>query len=75
MKKTPIIILLIFTLGCEELINEPNISNETVLILAPSSNAELAAKSKINYHWQELAGASEYQLQVATPTFINAQQI
>jgi len=69
--------LLLFFLitSCEEIINEENISNDTLQLLAPTNDAVLATKQKIAFNWEELEGADNYQLQIATPDFVSATQI
>ncbi len=68
-------ILLFLISSCEEIVNEENISNDTVQLLAPSNDAVLATKQKITFNWEALGGTSSYKLQIATPNFISATQI
>ncbi len=68
-------ILLFLISSCEEIVNEENISNDTVQLLAPSNDAVLATKQKISFNWEALGGANSYKLQIATPNFISATQI
>jgi len=68
-------ILLFLITACEEIVNEENISNDTVQLLAPSNEAVLATKQKIAFNWEVLGGANRYQLQIATPDFVTATQI
>ena len=75
MKKTITILLLILTLSCEEIINEQNISNDMISLLAPTENAVLTTSTKISYNWEVLSGATNYQLQIANPDFNNANQL
>jgi len=71
------LIFLIVTclcLGCEELIEVEDISNDTISVLAPVNNTTLASTT-VNFSWQALEFAESYQLQVASPNFDNAQVI
>lgn len=61
--------------SCEEIINEQNINNKNIQLLAPTNNAIIAKKTAISFHWETLTGATKYQLQIATPNFENATQI
>ena len=75
MKKSITFLLLLLTLSCEEIINEQNISNDTVNLLAPTENVQLKTTQKITFTWAGLSGATQYHLQIATPAFTNAVQI
>ncbi len=61
-------------MGCEELIEVEDITNETVSILAPVNNSTLT-DTTVNFSWQALEFAESYQLQIALPNFENAQAI
>ncbi|PQJ76538.1 hypothetical protein [Polaribacter glomeratus] len=65
-------VLLLFY-NCEVFFEE-DISNEQVLLLAPSNNSEVVAGS-IQFNWQEVLEATDYQIQIATPDFEQASQI
>ncbi|WP_299334926.1 hypothetical protein [uncultured Psychroserpens sp.] len=73
-KKIWIILLVFAVFNCEELIEVEDISNETVTILAPSNNLVID-NTNINFSWQPLDFADEYQLQIASPNFDNAEEI
>ena len=76
MKKLIFIFLwAIAILACEEIINEENISKDTVSVIAPTHNSTLETKKEINYNWQSIDGARNYELQIATPNFDDAAQI
>lgn len=66
--RTLIVILTAAFLSCEELINEDNISGETVILSAPSDGTALT-QTDIVLSWEPLEGADEYQLQIARPSF------
>lgn len=68
-------ILFFLIISCEEIINEENISNNTIQLLAPTNDTELATKQKIAFNWEALGGADNYRLQVSTPDFATATLI
>lgn len=51
-----------------------DLTAETVVILAPSNNASLN-NANVTLSWEKLEGATSYRIQIATPSFENAQQI
>ncbi len=75
MKKIITILILVFTLSCEEIINEQNITNNAINLLAPSENAVLKTGATIIFNWEALNRATDYQLQIAKPNFVNTNQI
>ena len=75
MKKIIVILMLLFMFGCEEIINEQNITYDTIDLLAPSENVILKTGTAITFNWQTLNGATEYQFQIAEPNFNSANQI
>lgn len=68
------IIFLVLFCNCEQLIEVEDISEETVIILAPTNNTTLT-NTTVNFSWQPLAFAETYQLQVAFPDFDSTQVI
>ncbi|MBL4664086.1 MAG: hypothetical protein JKY22_11170 [Flavobacteriaceae bacterium] len=60
--------------SCEETLFETDISEENVQLLAPSNGSVLEFTS-INFNWNPIEQANQYQLQVATPNFDNPIQI
>ncbi|TCK65002.1 hypothetical protein DFQ05_2214 [Winogradskyella wandonensis] len=74
MKKLSILILLFLSVSCDDIIEVPDISNEIVTILAPTDGVTISATS-ITFNWNAVADAENYRLQIATPTFAEAQQI
>ena len=75
MKKIIVLYLFVCLLSCEEIINEQNISTETINLLAPTENVILKTGTTITFSWEVLNGATEYQLQIAEPNFSGANQI
>jgi hypothetical protein len=73
-KRVLLLCLLFQFFNCEEIIEVEDISEENIIILAPSNDATLSA-STINFSWQPLEYADQYQIQIATPSFEASQQI
>ncbi|MEO1030041.1 MAG: hypothetical protein AAFX55_01490 [Bacteroidota bacterium] len=73
-RKFLFILTMSMLLGCEELIEVEDISNEAVIVLAPVDNTTLTDNS-VGFSWSPLDFAESYQLQVASPNFENAQVI
>ena len=67
-------VLILFAISCEEIIMEQDISNEKVLLLAPSNNAILTAGTG-SFNWDAVKGADKYRLQIAIPNFTAANQM
>lgn len=74
MKRIILALVLTGFFNCEELIEVEDISNETVLILAPADNIILNSTT-VNFTWDVLEYTEEYQLQIALPNFEAAQAI
>ncbi|PQJ80294.1 hypothetical protein [Polaribacter porphyrae] len=68
----PILLLFIF-ISCEAIFIE-DISDTKVILLAPTNNAEVVTGS-IQFNWEEVIDASEYNIQIASPSFNQANQI
>lgn len=66
------VLLLLFS--CKEIIEVEDISQEQISVLAPSNNSVLSI-SQVRFSWQELAFSETYNLQIATPNFLEATQI
>ncbi len=75
MKKIIAILLLVGLCSCEEIVNEPDITNRSVVLLAPANDALLDKENKVSFNWEYLNDATLYQLQLATPSFDQAAQI
>lgn len=65
-------LLLLFS-ACEEFI-EPDLTKKTVSIIAPSDNSSSSNYTPI-FWWNDVKGASNYQLQIVKPNFTNIQQL
>lgn len=73
MKNKLLLIPLLFLFACEIIFVE-DISEQSVVLLSPSNNAEIP-KGVIRLDWESLVDANEYRVQVAIPNFQNASQI
>lgn len=67
-------ILLLTVYACGNIVLEANISNDLITTLAPTSQAVVTA-GDVSLNWESLEGADSYHLQIATPSFENANQI
>ena len=76
MKKVLYLLVIVcsFVFSCNDIIDEVNITNDIVTILAPSNGATLT-DTNITFTWNPIDGADAYQLQIATPDFVNATSI
>lgn len=68
------LIIVITCNSCDEIIYVTDISEESVQIIAPSNGVSISA-GNINFNWEIIDEATEYQLQIATPNFEQASQI
>ena len=74
MKKSFLILIVLFSLlSCEAIFVE-DISDRTVVLLAPTNNTEVVNGSII-FTWGAIEDIAAYQIQIATPNFQNASQI
>jgi len=71
-----IVLLVMFglLLSCDDIIEVEDISNQRVIILAPTE-ASVLNQNDITFSWNVLEDATNYRLQIATPDFENATQI
>ncbi len=60
--------------SCEDIIEEPDISNQTVFILAPLEGSTIN-DNRISFNWEAVTDARAYTVQVASPTFADAVQL
>ena len=74
MKNKLLLVATLFLLSnCEALFVE-DISEDSVVLLAPSDQSEVL-KGRIQLNWKEVSDATEYQIQIAQPSFSAASQI
>lgn len=70
-----LIAFLIFAcISCEEIINEENLENDEVSIIAPMNNSQ-SNTGIIFFDWQPVEGARSYTIQVAQPNFDQTEQL
>ena len=69
-----LIFILIIILGCEDILEVPDISNQTVSVLAPLEGSVLSSND-VRFDWENVDDANRFQIQVATPDFENTAQI
>lgn len=69
-----ILVVFLGFIACDAIIEVPDISNETVTVLAPT-NGSIVDTTLVNFSWQALEDAKTYQVQVATPSFNAASQM
>lgn len=60
--------------GCDDIIEVENISNSTVVLVAPSNGAVLHT-TILNFSWEPVVDADTYQIQIAVPDFGSPIQI
>lgn len=73
-KYIAVFLTVLSIISCEEVLFEPDITEETVTLIAPANNAEIEANS-VRFNWESVEGASDYEIQIATPNFANANQL
>ncbi|MDA9316482.1 hypothetical protein N9Q58_01045 [Polaribacter sp.] len=58
---------------CEAIFIE-DISDETIVLLAPSNNVQIDS-IEVQFNWKPLQDATTYEVQIAAPTFEAASQL
>ena len=66
--------IVIFTISCDDIIFEEDISESNLIILAPTNNASIVS-GNISFNWETVSNTDKYQIQIATPNFADAIQI
>lgn len=74
--KNILLLLSVFSLmlSCSDITEVEDISNNHVLILAPTDNSVLI-QSDITFSWNAIEDSDNYRIQISTPNFENATQI
>jgi hypothetical protein len=72
--KFNLLLIAFILLGCEEITNEQNISNNNLMVIAPAQDAVLT-DNNVNFIWEDLEGATGYRIQIATPNFNAPDQV
>jgi len=65
---------LILLVSCEAILFEEDISDRAVVVLAPLNNSVIES-ANVNFNWNAVEDALNYQLQIATPNFAEAVQL
>ncbi len=60
--------------SCDKIIGVKDISKSYISIIAPVHNSEVYSGS-VTFSWNAVSDATKYQLQIGTPSFVNAVQI
>lgn len=66
--------MTLLVLGCEDILEVPDISDQTVPILAPVNGSVLTTNA-VGLNWERIEDATGFRVQVATPNFENATQL
>ena len=74
MNNLKIMVLLVLTISCDDIIEVEDVSQKTVTALAPTNNSVLST-ANVTFSWESLKDVSHYRLQISTPTFSEATQI
>tara|TARA_R110000796_G_scaffold67144_8_gene154106 strand:+ start:719 stop:1378 length:660 start_codon:yes stop_codon:yes gene_type:complete len=74
MKRVALILVLLFVFNCDDIIGVQDISERSVVILAPT-DASVLSDTTIIFSWNEVEEAENYRLQIATPDFVNTTAI
>ncbi|MFD0963845.1 hypothetical protein [Pseudofulvibacter geojedonensis] len=74
MKKIYVLLVIMVFISCDDIIDEVDISNRSVELLAPTDTAVLTS-TDVNFTWSTVADANEYVIQIAIPDFTNSLQI
>lgn len=66
--------LLVGLASCDDILEVPDISEQSVIILAPMDGSALTANS-VNFNWETVDEAKGYRIQIASPNFTNTAQL
>ncbi len=69
LKYTTFILLTLTLFSCKDFF-EKNLQKEDVTIITPANNS-ISTNVNITFDWQDVNGALEYRIQIASPTFSN----
>lgn len=69
-----LVVALVMLWSCEDILEVPDISDQTVPILAPSEGTVLTTNA-VGFNWQTIVDANSYRVQIASPNFENTAQI
>lgn len=68
------ILVVIGIFGCDDIVELEDISRDAVTLIAPYNNAVLHTAT-LNFTWEPVVDAENYQIQIAAPNFENPLQI
>ena len=63
-----------FSTACEDILEEVDLSNRQVTIFAPLDST-VVNSNMVNFNWDRVEDATAYRFQLATPSFVNTQQL
>lgn len=66
--------LFLIAASCSEILMEQDISDKTVVLVAPTNNVQLFSTG-VTFTWDAVEDATKYTLQIAKPNFTNPTQI
>ncbi|MEM7487369.1 MAG: hypothetical protein AAF348_19340 [Bacteroidota bacterium] len=69
-----LVVVLLALLGCEDILEVSDISDQTVPVLAPLEGSILTS-NEVGFNWQRIDDATRFNIQIASPNFENATQI
>lgn len=64
----------VLVVGCEDILEEVDISNRNVTVFAPVNDAVVTTNS-VQFNWDVVEDATAYRMQLVTPDFENAVQL
>ncbi|WP_420603216.1 Ig-like domain-containing protein [Flagellimonas sp.] len=72
--KIGLALILAISYSCEDILEVPDISNQTVTVFAPLDNTVINDNA-VNFNWDKVEDATSYRFQLAAPNFEAAQQL
>lgn len=69
-----VMVAMAFFASCEDILEVPDISTQTVVVLAPKEGSVLTTNA-VGFNWETVEDATAYNIQIATPNFENAVQL
>lgn len=72
--KISLALILAILYSCEDILEVPDISNQTVTVFAPLDNT-VVNDNDISFNWDTVEDATRYRFQLAAPDFETTQQL
>ena len=69
-----ILITMVLVASCEDILEEVDISDRQVTIFAPLDSTTISS-NEVNFNWDKVEDATSYRFQLATPNFVETQQL